>query len=88
MASDTSGTRTPAKVEKLATQEAHLPRTALLGIFGTDAAPSALVLLPQGKNQTVGVGDNIGRRVVVAIGTDQIVLERNGTHHILRLPRG
>ncbi|MEH6522154.1 type II secretion system protein N [Sulfitobacter sp.] len=88
MASDTSGTPTPAKVEKLATQEARLTRTALLGIFGTKAAPSALVLLPQGKTQIVGVGDNIGKGVVVAIGTDQIVLARNGTHHILRLPRG
>lgn len=88
MASDTSGTPTPAKVEKLATQEAHLTRTALLGIFGTKAAPNALVLLPRGKTQTVGIGDKIGKGIVVAIGTDQIVLARNGTQHILRLPRG
>jgi hypothetical protein len=88
MASDTSSTPAPAKVERLATQEAHLPRTALLGIFGTEDAPSALVLLPQGKTQIVGVGDKIGKGIVVAIGTDQIVLARSGTQHILRMPRG
>ncbi len=86
MTSNFSGTPTPLKVKKIATQEAHLPRTALLGIFGTKAAPNALIRLPHGKTQTVGIGDRIGKRVVIAIGSDQIILIRNNAQTVLRMP--
>lgn len=88
MASKDTGTPTPPKVEKLATQKALLGRTALLGIFGTAAAPNALILFPQGETRIVSIGDTIGKDIVLAIGKDHLVVARKGTQHILHLPRG
>jgi hypothetical protein len=88
MATEITGTPTPSTVKQLATQEVQLPKTALLGIFGTAAAPSALILLPKGKTQIVTVGDAIGRGTVLAIGKDGLVLGRNGAQYVMRLPRG
>ncbi len=81
-------TKTSPNIASLATKEAHLPKTALIGIFGPPATLSALILMPKGETRSVKVGDNIGKGTVLAIGKDQVVLMRNGSQHILHLPRG
>lgn len=88
MASDNPGTPTPDKVKELATEEAQLDRFALLGIFGSTSAPSALIRLPHGDTQKVDVGDRVNGRTVEAIGEDQVVLSGFGSQKIIRLPRG
>lgn len=82
----TQGTPTPPKVIELATQQAQLPRTALLGVFGPTAAPRALIRTPQGATQTVDVGDTIAGATVAAISDGMLVLKRKGSEKILRLP--
>lgn len=84
----TQNTTTPPAIAELATEQVELPRTALLGIFGTAAAPRALIRLPRGKTQTVRVGDRVARSTVAAIGEDQLVLSRNGSTQILTMPQG
>lgn len=88
MATQDTQTATPQIVEQLATQEVRLARTALIGVFGTPAAPRALVRLPQGQTQTVKVGDSVAGGTVRAIGEDKLVLLRMGTEQILQMPRG
>lgn len=80
---------TPENVAKLASVDADLPRIALLGIFGSDAAPMALVRERSGKIARVAIGDKISIGTVAAIGIDQLVLRRsNGATKTLRLPKG
>lgn len=88
MATQDTGTPTPAKVEQLATQEVPLPPTALIGVFGTPANPKALVRLPRGKTQTVGIGDRLAGGTVRAIGEDKLVLLRMGKQQVMQMPRG
>ncbi|QUJ77882.1 pilus assembly protein PilZ [Sulfitobacter albidus] len=88
MATEHDGTPTPPEVSENATESARLPRTALLGVFGSSAAPSALILLPRGDTQTVSVGDTVAGGRVEAIGDDRVVLSRMGRQQILRLPAG
>lgn len=82
-----SGTDTPPFVEEHATQQANLQRTALLGIFGPETAPRALVRLPHGNTQTVSVGDVMAGGTVQAITKDRLVLSRRGSAQILRMPQ-
>lgn len=84
----TPETETPSIVAEHATQQAHLPNTALLGVFGTTEAPRALIRLPQGKTRTVSVGDTVAGGKVEAISDDRIVLSRMGSQQILRMPQG
>ena len=84
----TIGTPTPPEVEKLATQQARIEGTALIGIFGTPQAPHALIRLPRGETQSVSVGDSIAGATVEAIGEDLLVLSRMGSEQVLRMPRG
>lgn len=88
MATQDTGTPTPPKVEKHATQEVKLARTALIGLFGSSEAPKALIRLPQGQIQKVGIGDTIAGGVVEAIDSDQLVLSRQGKQQVMRMPRG
>ena len=88
MATQETGTPTPPKVAKHATQEVRLDRTALIGVSGTPTAPRALVRLPQGQTRTVTIGDTIAGGTVRAIGEDKLVLSRMGAQHILQMPRG
>jgi len=81
------GTPTPAKVKQLATEQAHLDRTALLGIFGAQNSLRALILTSSGKTKTVSLGDRINGSTIVAIAPDQVVLSRHNTQKIMHLPR-
>ncbi|UWR23722.1 type II secretion system protein N [Sulfitobacter sp. S190] len=88
MATGEDGTPTPAKVKDLATEQARLDRTALIGIFGSSNAPEALIMLPAGKTEKVKVGDSVAGGTVEAIGEDRLVLSRNGNQQVMRLPKG
>ncbi len=79
---------TPRNVADLATSAARLDRTALIGIFGSDAAPGALVRTRNGRIARVGIGDKVAGGTVAAIGGDQLVLNVGGRAKALKLPRG
>lgn len=79
---------TPAGVAQLATQTVHLERLALLGVFGTQSAPAALVRKASGATQRVSVGDALAGGTVTAIGADRLVLSRMTGQKVLRLPKG
>jgi hypothetical protein len=83
-----SGTPTPRKVKRLATQAVALDRTALIGVFGADKDLRAMILLPLGKTQTVSLGDQVIGGTVLAIGPDKLVLARPGGQHVMHMPRG
>lgn len=78
---------TPAGVAHLATQRVHLERVALLGIFGTQSSPAALVREADGDTTRVHVGDQVAGGTVTAIGEDRLVVSRAGGHRVLRLPK-
>lgn len=88
MATQDTGTPTPAEVKKLATKEVKLERVALIGIFGTAEKPSALIRLPKGNTVTVAIGDELEGGVVAAIGAGQLVLARSGRQYVMRMPAG
>tara|TARA_R110002020_G_scaffold67179_2_gene176233 strand:+ start:40997 stop:41266 length:270 start_codon:yes stop_codon:yes gene_type:complete len=89
MTTQDAGTPTPPTVEKFATKEAKLERTALIGLFGTASAPKALIRLPRGETRTVTVGDRIGSGTVGAIGEDRLVLLLRGNRQeVMQMPRG
>ena len=72
--------QTPAQVAHSATTAARLPSggVMLIGVFGPQSAPRALLRLPNGRTETVKVGDRVGSHQVVAIDTARIALARNG----------
>jgi hypothetical protein len=78
--------KTSAKVAKLATEQASVKGLALIGIFGSDSAPGALIRERNGTISRVGVGDRAGGAVVSAISDKAIVLTRGGRNSVLKLP--
>ena len=86
MSSQQDGTETPQIVVDLATEQAKLDRTALIGVFGKQSAPGALIRLPDGAIARVTVGDNVAGGSVVAIDDDRLILTRMGSEQVLRLP--
>lgn len=78
---------TPARVAEIATVEARLARTALIGIFGSTTAPGALVRTSNGKIARVGIGDKVAGGTVAAIGEDQVLLSMGRRTKALKLPR-
>ena len=86
--STATGTATPPKVERHATEKADLDRTALIGIFGTPQSLRALIRLPNGRTQTVAIGDSVAGGTVRAIAEDRLVLSRMGQQSTMRMPQG
>ncbi|MEM6303588.1 MAG: pilus assembly protein PilZ [Pseudomonadota bacterium] len=80
--------QTSPETEKHATEEVTLPRIAVIGIFGSEAAPRALIRSPNGKITRVEVGDKAAGGIVTAIGADSVVIARRGGATVLALPRG
>ncbi len=82
--------QTPRNVAETATSSANLPISGpiLLGVFGNEQAPEALVRLPGGRLDTVSLGDRVSGREVVAIDETRIALARNGKATWLELPGG
>lgn len=81
-----TGTPTPKKVTDLATEKADLPRTALIGIFGSEATPGALIR-EGSRISRVRVGDQVAGGVVAAIGEGALVLSSRRGNKVLRLPQ-
>ena len=74
------------QTNQLATQKnaVRLNQPVLLGIFGSTAAPRAMIRYPNGRIDTVRPGDKTRLGQVVAIGED---VARNGRTEVLRLPQ-
>lgn len=79
---------TPPQVARQATQSTNDLAGALilLGTFGPQSDPQALVKLRNGKTATVSRGDTVNRQTVVAIEEGRIALARNGTAQWLKMP--
>lgn len=84
----TDTTPTPAGVAQVATQRTrtNLGQIVLLGIFGTQAAPQALLRLPNGRVARVSPGDRVGHDTVYAIDAARIALGQNGRARWVGMP--
>ena len=86
MSSQDTTTPTPPEVIENATVEAHLPRLAVIGIFGTTEHPQALIRRADGGIERVSVGDRVAGGEVKAIGDTRVLLALPGEHRVLRMP--
>ena len=86
MSEQTDQQPTSAHIADLATQDAHLARLALIGVFGSTDARGALVRAGSGKISRVVVGDRVAGRTVAAIGEDSVILSKGRATKVLRLP--
>ncbi|KMK67353.1 Type IV pilus biogenesis [Puniceibacterium sp. IMCC21224] len=79
---------TPTNVAQSATTHAeiNLRKITLLGTFGSQTAPEALLRLPDGEITKVTPGDRLGRNTVIAIDSDRVALQRGNTAHWLTIP--
>jgi hypothetical protein len=87
MASTKDAGETPPQVAELATEQARLKGTAVIGIFGSDAAPGALIREANGRVTRVEVGDRTPAGTVTAIGKDRVHLKSGGKARVLKLPK-
>lgn len=73
----------------IATSEARLPTSGpvLLGTFGADTAPSALLRLPNGEILRADQGDNTPAGTILGIAHDHVILTRHGRVKTLSMPR-
>lgn len=81
--------KTPALAAQTATQTGVLKnrnRLTLIGIMGTPKAPRALLLTTTKRALTVSLGDSTPGGRVVAIGTDNIVLQSGQRTTELKMP--
>ncbi|MDO6587591.1 amidophosphoribosyltransferase [Salipiger sp. 1_MG-2023] len=80
--------RTPDAVARTATVSADIPSRGivLLGTFGSESAPRALLRLPGGNTATVQIGSRVGRQQVVAIDDSRIALASNGRGNWVSVP--
>ena len=78
--------QTLTHVADMASQDVHLERLALIGVFGSSDARGALVRARSGKISRVVVGDRVAGRTVAAIGEDSVILSRGSSTKVLRLP--
>ncbi|SIS90895.1 hypothetical protein SAMN05421759_10632 [Roseivivax lentus] len=71
-----SNPETPKNVAEKATRHADidLSEIALLGVMGTEAAPTALLRLPSGEVAKVAPGTQVGNRTVAAIDAARLAL--------------
>ena len=87
MATQDDTTPTPARVKTLATRQATLGSIALIGTFGLETAPRALIRLPGGDIARVTRGDAIAGGTVLAIDQSRLILSRMGRELVLELPQ-
>lgn len=80
---------TTASVARQATMDnaLNLRRLNLIGVYGTPANRRALVRLPSGRYKKLKVGDRIDGGNVVAIGDSELLYQKNGRNHSLKMPR-
>ncbi|MFK7835057.1 MAG: pilus assembly protein PilP [Sulfitobacter sp.] len=77
---------TPDTVAQTATETARLPKLALLGIFGSEAAPAALIRTGRGEVMRVQVGDHVARQRVAEIDSSRVILAQAGRTRMLSMP--
>ena len=90
MANTEDTTPQPQNVAKDATQsvDINLNDLTLLGVFGRDDAPEALLRLPNGQVEKVSRGSKIGGQTVIAIDETRVALSRGGRARWLEMPAG
>ncbi|MAC78958.1 MAG: hypothetical protein CML66_12935 [Rhodobacteraceae bacterium] len=88
MTQQSTGGPTPPKVAGLATQSVDMARhhPVVIGVFGPENRMSAMVLMPNGKTEEVGVGQRIHGKQIVSIDKDGVILAHNGRAERLPLP--
>lgn len=77
-----------AETERLATRTGaiDLHEMSLLGIFGSDDAPGALLRTRKGNILRVSEGDTVENMKIAAIGADSVTIERRGKRVELAMP--
>jgi type IV pilus biogenesis protein PilP len=80
--------QTPPQVAQTATQTTNDLNGALilLGTFGSQTDPHALLKLRGGRTKTVTRGDSVNGKTVVAIEDGRVALARNGAAEWLEIP--
>jgi len=76
--------------QDFATEDGVLPlgRMSLIGTMGTDTVRRALIRLPSGRIERVGVGDTLRGRRIDAIEPERVLLSRNGRQSVLEMHHG
>ncbi|MCX7559464.1 pilus assembly protein PilZ [Sulfitobacter sp. F26204] len=77
---------TSQHVADLATQRVKLPALALIGVFGNETNPAALIRGHNGEIQRINVGDTVAGSLVAAIDIDRVILAKGAQTKILGLP--
>ena len=79
---------TNATTAKAATERSDGPLSGLilLGTFGSEDDPSAMLRLPGGQVETVSRGDRVNGSAVKGIEPGVVLLSRGGTLRRLTLP--
>ncbi len=79
---------TPPNVADSATTTADIPARGLilLGTFGDEADPQALVRLPDGKTARVATGEMVTGRKIIAIEAGRLAVDRNGSASWIDIP--
>ncbi|RYH11249.1 hypothetical protein [Tropicimonas sp. IMCC6043] len=77
-------------VAKAATQEREIPldRMALIGTFGTEEMPHALVRQSSGRIVRVTPGERLAGRQVLSIGVGEVLLGKGNGVTRLAMPAG
>jgi len=78
---------TSQHVADIATTHTTLDLTALIGTFGSESSPGALIRLPNGAVTRVKVGDVVKGQTVNAIDDSRVMLSRGGRDTVLSLPK-
>lgn len=80
--------QTPAKAAYAATEKSAgaLSGLILLGTFGADAAPRALVRTSGGDVVALKIGDRIGQSPIIAIETGRLAYNKGGRTEWLQQP--
>ncbi|SEL02529.1 pilus assembly protein PilP [Roseivivax marinus] len=88
---ETNDAATPENVAKTATTHADFDRhdTMVLGVYGDENAPEALLRTPDGKVARVRKGERLGRHTIVAIDETRVaLLTRGGRARWIEMPGG
>lgn len=86
----TSDSKTPGNVADTATQPRmiDLGEVSVLGVFGSQTEPKALVRMPSGKTIRVETGSETDAGRVAGIDERGIVLEKAGRTRRITMPDG
>lgn len=78
-----------SSVQDAATQRnvLRLNRLALIGTFGSEATPGAMVRLASGRTRRVAVGDRLDGGRVLAIGEGRVIYRKGARDITLQMPR-